>query len=47
MNKYVILDDTSDDYISASLRKHLIKTDFEKGGLQQKHIDSALKKMAH
>ena len=46
VNKYVILDDTSVDYLRDSLTKHLIKTDFERGGLQKKHIDSALKKMA-
>ena len=46
VNKYVILDDTSDDYLSASLTNNLIKTDFEKGGLQKKHIELALKKMA-
>jgi len=46
VNKYVILDDTSDDYLSTSLTNHLIKTDFEKGGLQKKHIGLALKKMA-
>jgi len=46
INKYVILDDELFDYLNAKLTDHLIQTDFENGGLQEKHIKKAIEKMA-
>ena len=46
VNKYVILDDESFDYLEAKLTKHLVLTSYIYGGLEEKHIKKALEKMA-
>lgn len=46
VNKYVIFDDEPFDYLSTKLTSRLVRTSFENGGLQEKHIKKALEKMA-
>ncbi len=46
VNKYIILDDEPFDYLSTKLTSRLVKTSFENGGLQEKHIKKTLEKMA-
>ena len=45
VNKYVILDDESFDYLETKLTKHLVATSYRYGGLEEKHIKKALEKM--
>ena len=46
VNKFVILDDQSFDYLKAKLTKQLVTTSYLYGGLEEKHIKKALEKMA-
>ena len=45
VDKYVILDDEMFDYEERKLTKHLVKTDFYEGGLQEEHVKEAIEKL--
>ena len=42
LDKFVILDDELFDYLQTKLTKNLVRTSFENGGLQSKHVRKAV-----
>ena len=42
LDKFVILDDELFDYLPTKLTRNLVRTSFENGGLQSKHIRKAV-----
>lgn len=43
IRKYVILDDEMFDYLETKMTRHLIRTNFEQNGLEEKHVIKAIK----
>ena len=43
VNNYVILDDLIFDYLKTKLTKNLVKTNYDKGGLQPIHVKKAIR----
>ena len=42
VNNYVILDDLVFDYLQTKLTKNLVRTSYDKGGLQPNHVKKAI-----